>query len=94
MGLEVAGWLVGDEDGLLECASDGLELLVMVGDGVGFLDGAALGFFVGFLVGDWVGSAVVGALLGASVGLVVGALKAAASNESANKASDCGFSST
>ena len=46
MGLEVAGWLVGDEDGLLECASDGLELLVMVGDGVGFLDGAALGFLV------------------------------------------------
>ena len=30
---------VGKDDGLLECGTDGLELLVTVGDDVGFLDG-------------------------------------------------------
>ena len=52
MGLEVTGASVGTEDGLLECTSDGLELLVMVGDVVGFcvglsVTGAALGRDVG-----------------------------------------------
>ena len=49
VGLEVTGCSVGDEDGLLECASDGLELPVMVGGEVGFVDGSgvtgAAGFF-------------------------------------------------
>ena len=55
--------------------------------------GASVGDEDGVLECTWVGDAL-GDVVGDSVGLVVGALMAAAWNDSANKASDCGISST